>query len=60
MGEAEALRSRPRRRPRPRILVSGEMEYWSIGVLEYWSIALHPKRNPRERLSLRPFGASEC
>jgi hypothetical protein len=35
----EALRSRPRRRRRPRILPSGVMEYWSIGVLRQSGIA---------------------
>jgi hypothetical protein len=34
----EALRSRPRRR-RPRILVSGVMEFWSTGVLRTVGIA---------------------
>jgi hypothetical protein len=35
----EALRSRPRRRPRPRILASGVMEFWSTGVLRIVGIA---------------------
>jgi hypothetical protein len=35
----EALRSRPRRRRRPRILPRGVMEYWSIGVLRQLGIA---------------------
>jgi hypothetical protein len=39
----EALRSRSRRRPRPRILASGVMEYWSVVVLRILRIA------PRER-----------
>jgi hypothetical protein len=35
----EALRPRPRRRPRPRILASGVMEFWSTGVLRIVGIA---------------------
>ena len=35
----EALRSRPRRRPRPRFLAGGVLEYWSIGVLRLLRIA---------------------
>ena len=38
-GTREALRSRPRRRPRPRILGSGVMECWSNGVLRFVRIA---------------------
>ncbi len=45
----EALRSRPRRRPRPRILASGVLEYWSIGVLRLLRIV------PRERGVRSPF-----
>jgi hypothetical protein len=35
----EALRTRPRRRPRPRFLEGGVLEYWSIGVLRPLRIA---------------------
>ena len=38
-GAREALRSRPRRRPRPRFLAGGVLEYWSIGVLRLLRIA---------------------
>ena len=36
---ARSLRTRPRRRPRPRFLASGVLEYWSIGVLRLFRIA---------------------
>jgi hypothetical protein len=35
----DALRSRSRRRPRPRFLAGGVLEYWSIGVLRLLRIA---------------------
>jgi hypothetical protein len=35
----EALRTHPRRRPRPRILATGVMEFWSTGVLRIVGIA---------------------
>jgi hypothetical protein len=35
----KALRTRPRRRPRPRIWPRGMMEYWSVGVLRQVRIA---------------------
>jgi hypothetical protein len=35
----KALRSRPRRRRRPRIRPRGVMEYWSVGVLRQLGIA---------------------
>jgi hypothetical protein len=38
-GTREALRSRSRRRPRPRFLGSGVMECWSTGVLRFVRIA---------------------
>jgi hypothetical protein len=45
----KALRTRPRRRPRPRIWPRGVMEYWSVGVLRQVRIA------PRVRGVGRPF-----
>jgi hypothetical protein len=47
----EALRSRPRRRPRPGIRPRGVMEYWSVGVLRQLGIA------PRVREVGPPFRA---
>jgi hypothetical protein len=35
----EALRSRPRRRPRPRFLLRGMLEYRSVGVVRAYRIA---------------------
>jgi hypothetical protein len=35
----KALRTRPCRRPRPRIRPRGVMEYWSVGVLRQVRIA---------------------
>jgi hypothetical protein len=44
----EALRTRPRRRPRPRILASGVMEFWSTGVLRIVRIAPSHRREVKD------------